>query len=33
MTWIQRYKAQHYVRNSVWLLPVSGMVAALVSVN
>ena len=33
MNWIKRYKLQHYVRNSVWILPVSGMVAALVSVN
>ena len=33
MTWIQRYKLRHYVQNSVWLLPVFGMVAALVSVN
>jgi uncharacterized membrane protein len=33
MTWIKRYKLRNYVRNSIWLLPVSGMVAALVSVN
>ncbi len=33
MNWIQRYKLRNYVRNSIWLLPVSGMVAALVSVN
>src|ERR1035441_7478043 len=33
MSWIQRYKLQHYVRNSIWILPVLGMVAALVSVN
>ena len=29
MSWIQRYKARDYVRNSIWILPVSGMVAAL----
>ena len=33
MNWIQRYKLRHYVRNSIWILPVSGMVTALVSVN
>ena len=33
MTWLQRYTLWHYLRNSVWILPVFGMVAALVSVN
>lgn len=33
MNWIQRYKLRHYIRNSIWILPVSGMVAALVSVQ
>ena len=33
MSWIQRYKLRHYVRNSVWIMPVFGMVAALVLVN
>ena len=33
MTWIQRYKLRNYVRNSIWILPVFGMVAALVTVT
>lgn len=33
MTWLQRYKLRHYVRNSIWLLSVFGMVTGLVSVN
>ena len=33
MSWIQRYKLRHYVRNSVWVLPVFGMLAGLVSVR
>ena len=33
MTWLQRYTLRHYLRNSVGILPVFGMVAALVSVN
>ncbi len=33
MTWLQRYKLRNYFRNSIWLLPVFGMVAALVSVT
>ena len=32
MTWLQSYKVRHYVRNSVWVLPVAGMVVAIVSV-
>jgi uncharacterized membrane protein len=33
MSWLQRYLLRHYVRNSIWLLPVLGMVAGLVSVR
>ncbi|MCX6926118.1 MAG: DUF2254 domain-containing protein [Verrucomicrobia bacterium] len=33
MSWIQRYKLRNYVRNSIWVLPVCGMVTALVLVN
>jgi uncharacterized membrane protein len=33
MSWIQRYTLRHFVRNSVWILPVSGMLAGLVAVN
>ncbi len=33
MTWIYRYKLRNYVRNSIWLLSVFGMVAGLVSVH
>ena len=33
MSWIQRYKLRHFIRNSIWILPVFGIVAALVSVN
>jgi len=32
MSWTQRYLLRHYVRNSVWILPVFGMVAGLVTV-
>ena len=33
MNWIQRYKLRNYLRNSVWILSVFGMVAGLVSVK
>jgi uncharacterized membrane protein len=33
MTWLQRYRVRHYVRNSIWILPVLGMVSALVAVR
>ena len=33
MTWLQRYRIRHYVRNSIWLLPVAAMVVALVGVR
>jgi uncharacterized membrane protein len=29
MTWLQRYRVRHYVANSIWILPLLGMVAAL----
>jgi uncharacterized membrane protein len=29
MTWLQRYRVRHYVTNSVWILPVLSMVAAI----
>ena len=29
MTWLQRYQIRHYVRNSIWILPTIGMLAAL----
>jgi len=32
MTWLQRYRLSYYVQNSVWILPVSGMVVAVVLV-
>ena len=32
MTWLQRYRIRHYVTNSIWVLPVLSIVAALVLV-
>jgi uncharacterized membrane protein len=29
MTWLQRYRVRHYVANSLWVLPLLGMVAAI----
>jgi uncharacterized membrane protein len=29
MTWLQRYSVRHYVRTSIWILPVLGAVASL----
>src|SRR4051794_24611677 len=29
MTWLQRYRLRHYMANSIWILPVIGMVAAI----
>jgi uncharacterized membrane protein len=29
MTWLQRYRVRHYVTNSIWVLPVLSMVAAI----
>ncbi len=31
MTWLRRYRIRHYVENSLWILPLVGIVAALVS--
>ncbi len=33
MSWIQRYKLRNYVRSSIWILPVIGMLVALPSVR
>src|SRR5712691_5598060 len=33
MTWLQRYRVQHYFANSIWLLPTLGTVAALLLVR
>ena len=33
MTWLQRYQVRHYVRNSIWLLPVVGMAAGMLIVR
>lgn len=33
MSWIRRYKLRAFLRNSIWVLPVLGMAAALVAVN
>jgi uncharacterized membrane protein len=32
MSWLQRYKLRYYLRNSIWILPVSGMVGGVVAV-
>src|SRR5947209_2877203 len=29
MTWLQRYRVRHYLRNSIWILPLLSMVAAI----
>lgn len=33
MTWLQRHRVRHYVGNSIWILPVLGMAAALGAVR
>jgi uncharacterized membrane protein len=33
MTWLQRYRVRHYVKNSIWILPVLSMVAAVGAVR
>src|SRR5689334_3155357 len=33
MTWLQRYRVRHFVRNSICVVPVIGMVLALVTVR
>lgn len=32
LTWLQRYQIRHYLTNSIWILPLFGMFAALVAV-
>jgi uncharacterized membrane protein len=33
MTWLQRYRVRHYVRNSIWIFPVLSTVAAIAAVR
>ena len=33
MTWLQRHRIRHYLRNSIWILPSLGAVAAMVMVR
>ena len=33
MTWLQRYRIRHYVRNSIWIWPAIAIVTALVAVR
>ncbi|MBV8610987.1 MAG: hypothetical protein JO034_26450, partial [Singulisphaera sp.] len=33
MTWLQRHRVRHYAGNSIWILPVLGMVAAMGAVR
>src|ERR1700722_7362444 len=33
MTWLQRYRVRHYVRNSVWIIPVIARVPSLICVR
>jgi uncharacterized membrane protein len=33
MTWLQRYRLRHYMRNAIWIWPVVAMAAALFSVH
>ena len=33
MTWIQRYRLQHFIRDSVWFMPVVGLVTGWAVVN
>src|SRR5262249_14245361 len=33
MTWLQRYRIRHYIRNSVWISPVVSTVAAIAAVR
>lgn len=33
MTWLQRYRVRHYLRNSIWVWPVVAIVAALIAVR
>jgi uncharacterized membrane protein len=31
MTWLRRYRIRHYLRNSIWILPVLSTVMAIVA--
>jgi uncharacterized membrane protein len=33
MNWLQRFRIRHYIRNSIWILPLLGMIAALLAVR
>jgi uncharacterized membrane protein len=33
MTWLQRYRVRHYIGNSVWVLPVTSALAAIIAVR
>jgi hypothetical protein len=33
MTWLQRYRLRQYVANSIWVLPVLAMIAALIAAS
>jgi uncharacterized membrane protein len=33
MTWLQRYRLRHYIEHSLWILPVLGILAAMVCVR
>jgi uncharacterized membrane protein len=33
MTWLQRYRVRHYVRNAIWIWPLLSMLAAIVAVR
>ena len=33
MTWLQRYRVRHYLRNSIWVFPVIAMAAAVIFVR
>ncbi|MFO0970246.1 MAG: DUF2254 domain-containing protein [Gemmataceae bacterium] len=33
MTWLQRYHVRHYLRNSIWIMPVLAMIAAVILVR
>lgn len=33
MTWLQWYQLRHFIRNSIWLLPVVGMATGLLVVR
>lgn len=33
MTWLQRYRVRHYLRNSIWILPAIALVLALIVVR